>query len=1488
MDLALTIQRPDEDAGRSLQIEIDGESTGQELVDSLAAHLLLPSGTWQLWNVRTRMPVASAAPIAQAELLSGDTLKLADPAQPPAWAHHDPTVYHHTFELLVVGGPRAGQRFPLVPGEYIVGRDESSTIAIQDDQASRRHVHLGVGSDQVMITDLQSTNGTLVDGRELSETIELRPGAIVEVGSTLLSLERIELSAAARLASIQYADGHLDFNRPPRVRRSMQRKQLALPNIPVKPPKRKLPLAMALAPLLMGGAMAFVVGPVMLLFSLMGPVMAMFSLVEDRRGGHKAFREDSAKFEEALVELQDELAPTHDELVRARREAAPSPAHLIGRARSRSPELWERRLDDNDFLTIRIGLSNLPTNLNFTGGDTAGGEAAFADRIDALRTEFEVDPEVPVDVDLRGLGVLGVTGPAEERAALVRWLMLQPATLDSPRDLALVVLAPAEETALWEWTKWLPHTSTLVAGLPGAHTVAADPDDIRVVFQIVDDLIVSRRIEAQRRVGYGDDEWSPHVLVVIPGDIPIPRPALSRVLQDGRDFGVTFIVAAARSEQLPGECKAVVTATALGTDFSVTVSATGDTIPGIVGDGVPLLAAHETAISLAPVRDISAASASGEVPRQALLLDILDLPDPSAASILQRWQQHAGSVGLGAPIGIGPTGPVTVDLRRDGPHGLAAGTTGAGKSELLQSLVASLAASHPANRLTFVLVDYKGGAAFKDCVALPHTVGFFTDLDAHLAQRALVSLNAELRRREHILSETGTKDIIDLERRDPARAPANLFIVFDEFAFLKKEVPEFVAGVIDIAQRGRSLGVHLMLATQRPQGVVDDNIRANTNLRIALRIADEVDSNDVIDRPDAAHIPKSIPGRAFIRTGHSDVQVVQSAYAGAISSGGPQRQPTKVKDFGFTSGMRATAGGGSSSADDDDRPTDLQRLVTAIGEANEQAGIPAQPLPWLPPLEDVYDLGSLLQEASAAGVQAWAEGTVIGPDGQPVAAAPTGTELSAVLGRIDIPEEQTQGTWELDLGARGHVIVYGTSGTGKTTLLRTLAASLASKLWPTDLHLYCLDFASRGLRSVADLPHCGGVVNADEVEKVERLLVMLDLMVDERKSQLGAVGASSLAEYRATHGPVLPYVVVLIDGYAGFTSTFMEVDHGALIDRVARLVAEGRAVGLHFAISADRRNAIPSTLSGVISERIVLRMADRDEYATLGLSSAVADAELPPGRGFVDDQREVQFAILGEGTSGAEQSAALTQFGEHLRAAGPPIHVPRIELLRDYVRRTELEAVAPGSWQVPLGISGDTYGTSCIDLDDVATFMVLGPDRSGRSSALVTMTEGLFDAHASLEAYLLAPRRTALTSLAGWTDVAQGLDACEDMCAQLAEEVRARIGQGRPPFLIVLDDGDELVEGRGSLALETIVKRGRDAGVRLLVSMQTHVVHRSFGGWPTEVRKAKHGLFFVPDVDIDGELFGVRLPKKSYRSFPPGRAYVVRRGMIELVQVADP
>ncbi|MFD0787482.1 FtsK/SpoIIIE domain-containing protein, partial [Micromonospora azadirachtae] len=252
-----------------------------------------------------------------------------------------------------------------------------------------------------------------------------------------------------------------------------------------------------------------------------------------------------------------------------------------------------------------------------------------------------------------------------------------------------------------------------------------------------------------------------------------------------------------------------------------------------------------------------------------------------------RWT--TGGRTTEAVLGISLDGPFALDLKRDGPHALVAGTTGSGKSELLQTLVASLAVANRPDAMTFVLVDYKGGSAFKDCVLLPHTVGMVTDLDTHLVSRALTSLTAELKRREHILAEAGAKDIddyVDLLRREPSRTPMpRLLIVIDEFASMIRDLPDFVTGLVNIAQRGRSLGIHLVLATQRPGGVVSPEIRANTNLRIALRVTDSSESQDVLNAPDAATISKSTPGRAFVRLAQSSLVPFQAGRVGGFRPG---------------------------------------------------------------------------------------------------------------------------------------------------------------------------------------------------------------------------------------------------------------------------------------------------------------------------------------------------------------------------------------------------------------------------------------------------------------------------------------------------------------------------------------------------------------------------------------------------------------------------
>ena len=334
---------------------------------------------------------------------------------------------------------------------------------------------------------------------------------------------------------------------------------------------------------------------------------------------------------------------------------------------------------------------------------------------------------------------------------------------------------------------------------------------------------------------------------------------------------------------LPAECQAVVVAEPGGLRVQ---QAMADVIRQVRPDAALPGWCLPLARSIAPVRDVSDGDEASMLPDSARLLDVLDIEPPAAAVIAARWRGCGRSTF--AIVGESYDGPFGIDLRKDGPHALIAGTTGSGKSELLQTIVASLAIANRPDEMTFVLVDYKGGSAFADCVQLPHTVGMVTDLDPHQVERALASLSAELTRREHTLAAAGAKDIEDyqlLVDKRQARPLPRLVIVIDEFASMVRDLPDFVTGLVNIAQRGRSLGIHLILATQRPSGVVSADIRANTNLRIALRVTDAAESADVIGAPDAASISKTTPGRAYVRLGHGSLVPFQTGRVGGRRPG---------------------------------------------------------------------------------------------------------------------------------------------------------------------------------------------------------------------------------------------------------------------------------------------------------------------------------------------------------------------------------------------------------------------------------------------------------------------------------------------------------------------------------------------------------------------------------------------------------------------------
>ncbi|WP_268915974.1 FtsK/SpoIIIE domain-containing protein, partial [Actinomadura logoneensis] len=829
-------------------------------------------------------------------------------------------------EVRVVGGPAAGPVHRVGFGTVTVGSGERADLTLDDPSVPEVSLRVTVGRDGAEVEPSARTLGhAVLDGAVLDGKRPWPVGSVLAVGSSVLMLTR---SAEPDTHLEPLPEGGLAFNRPPRLRPAVRKRGIDVPKRPERDPKERLRLFGALLFSAFGLAMAFGMGQWWwALFALAWPVMTVGEWIGDRLYGRKSYKKALREYEARTAEFGARLAELRREDERERREADPDPAEILLTATGPRRRLWERRMADPDALHLRLGLADLPALIEIrsdgphpgrpssslsgglatsatpradggrpskrggrgtgsargTGTARGGRGAGHAAAADEVVPEVPMSRLVPVALPLPDVGVLGITGPRAASRGLARWLVAQAAALHSPRDLAIVVLtADAEAGGEWNWVRWLPHTRPR-EGEECTALVGSDPESLAHRITELAIRVSERRRAAQAAQSFFGQGRPPeavpyNILLVLDGARALRRqPGMPMLLARGAEYGIHAICVDDEERLLPEECAVVAAFEEDGP--AVRLRGHGlDAIGPVLADRVPVAWADRVGRALAPVRDVSRQDSEDAVPGSARLLDLLAMPEPDADAVLRSWQRTGGRA-TRVPIGIGADGPFSVDLRYDGPHGLVAGTTGAGKSELLQSLIASLAVANRPDEMTFVLIDYKGGAAFADCARLPHTVGMVTDLDGHATERALESLSAELRRREEILLGAGAKDIDDYQADGGAGLP-RLVLVIDEFAAMVAELPEFVAGLVDIGRRGRSLGVHLILATQRPAGVVTADIRANTNLRIALRVTDPDESTDVIDAPEAAQIGKSTPGRCYVRSGVDEPRLVQTARVG--------------------------------------------------------------------------------------------------------------------------------------------------------------------------------------------------------------------------------------------------------------------------------------------------------------------------------------------------------------------------------------------------------------------------------------------------------------------------------------------------------------------------------------------------------------------------------------------------------------------------------
>ncbi|MGY1773875.1 type VII secretion protein EccCa [Blastococcus sp. SYSU D00813] len=1232
------------------------------------------------------------------------------------------------------------------------------------------------------------------------------------------------------------------------------------------------------------------IGAIVLVASLLG---ALVFTLSSRGKATRERRRLRGLYLDYLERLRDRAADEERAWRAAALLAAPAPDTLVDLVRFRG-RLWERRGADPDFLALRVGTGTLPVRqvaVADSGTAVSPADPFMLAEARTLRRRFGRLPGAPVTVPLDRAGDVSVVGDRDDVDALARLVVGQAAALHPPDDVRIAVVTDRPEA--WAWVRWLPHAvvpGPIGRGGPQA-LVAPTPAGLAAL--LADFLATQARAAAsaaRRGGGRAESATRPRFLVVADGwgaparPLPLPDPALTLA-----DLGGTVLHLCRDRLDEPGEVGVRVTVD--GTAVTVEAPVPGPEVSGTL-DRWTAAEAEGLARALSPARlspdsyDDGTGSAPADFP------SLLGLDPHAPLDLPQRWAPRGERDFLRVPIGVDLAGrAVRLDLKESsqlgmGPHGMCVGAIGSGKSELLRTLVLGLVLTHPPEDLAVVLIDYKGGAAFSPFAGLPHLAGLITNLlaDEALIERAYASLDGEVRRRQELLAAVGAVDITEYGLRrdaDPALEPLpHLLVVVDEFAELITAKPDFAELFLRIGRIGRSIGVHLLLSSQRVESGKLRGLDTYLSYRLGLRTFSELESRTVIDTPDAFHLP-AVPGSGWLKVDVSVYTQFKTAYvSGPLDdAGGPADEPTArpgtpVQPLGLFGALPA--------AEDEAAvrvatprvvgPTLLGSLVAQVAAS----GAPRVRDIWLPPLPAVLGLAD-----AAGGWRVTAEGVRLDRPAHP-------DRLLVPIGRLDDPVRQWQDTWEVDLDdGAGHLLVLGGPRSGTSSALATVVLGLATTRSPDDVAVYGIDLDGGALRPLAALPHVGSVAGREDPELVRRTIEELGEVVAARETLFrdrGWTGPADLRAARAAGGRGLPPadVVLVVDGWAALMTAFEP-----LADQVGELLTRGGRVGLHVVASARRWNEVRMRMQPAFTARVELRLAEPAE-SSIEARAARALPQRTPGRGLTTDSLVGQVALPAlvvppRGEDGLEEACRLVA-GTWTGAAVPPVRVlPRVLGAADL-----LGDATP--WRVPLGRAERDHAPVVWDLEGAEPhLLVLGDSGSGKTN-LARLAAGALAARHGEDDVVFAvydPRRGLRGAVpdeleGGYADtVGRAAELTAAICTELARRSDAPDGPA-PRIVVVVDDYDVLAASSTPPldAFRPYLASARDLRLSFLLTRRVMGAARGlYEPLVSGLRESGAALLLMSGDPSEGQL----LPGLRPRTLPPGRGRLVRPGVPEVV-----
>lgn len=1310
-----------------------------------------------------------------------------------------------------------------------IGRSKKNDIVLNESYVSRNHLLITAEKGRIRIEDLESTYGTYLNGSPVKKAM-LKSGDEIDICDLRMICKENRLyfynlhekpefkyqketnhpGMATNIVSTR--KGYPIYHRSPRIRESLLVDEVRLSHLPNKPQKFSIRKANFL-PLLSSGAMAgasiamSTFSPAMLAMRAAMMISPVGSLIgnSNKKARKMLMVEEEERFRKYADYIAGEKAHIRaigEKQREITNQENPAPEICETILNKMSTSLWERTATDSDFLQVRMGAGYAPLCVEVKPpmdvNDFHMERDELEELTDRIIQETHLVDDVPARLDLLKYSSVGVIGNRRKVTDLLKNLLVSLSTLHFFRDVRIVGVFDPEEEEEWKSMRWLPHIwddelqtrylsfDPLTAESFESATLSGEKDHVDSYAKFREKV---NSILAERKDPDFQAKWKngmspvPHYIFLF-ASRKKTECFLPMLSENDPAMGISTIFLYDEQYYLPNFCQYIVNVDDPYDDRTATAfyKYRADEKMWFTMD--PPIPQRKFDVFCRQMSAIEAedAAARGQIPSSLTFLQCMDVNRVRDLNVLERWKKNDSAVNITAPLGEGEGGKLfSLSLHRHCSHGLVAGMTGSGKSELLISWLLSIACNYHPEDVSFVVIDYKGGSTAYALEKLPHVCGIITDVGSGI-DRCMQSLEYELRRREDIFASVGAKDIKEYikghHKGEFQEAVPRLLIVFDEFKELIKERPVVKKMVDSIAAKGSSLGVHLILATQSPADAVDEGTWNNTQYQICMKVQNAAASKVMIHEPDAAMITQA--GRAYVRVGTSEkaetFALIQSAWSGAPYRENKEQGALEVRYVTMDGSRIKTVEENHTRFVSDKK--EIEAVIAYIAKTAQAAGIEKQPSPWKTELPDLFSWKKLPVEGSFDG-EKWE-----------MTEAPW---LSVPVGIFDRPELQMQGVQYMDFLKEGNFGVFGSSQTGKTSLLRTIATSLCRMYSPRDIHLYII----ADMAGMEAFPQVGGVVGSGQEEKLGKLINMLISFLEERRKIFNQERVDSLKAYRELVSEEMPAVFVLIDRFSGILESNQDYK-----DVFVRLFSEGPSKGIYFVYTGVNNTGVPYKLTANVSGAISFMQADRSEYSTL--IGQVRDTRLPNrvGNALIKVNQELinfQKAMYEPGENDKEREMALKAEAESMTEAWRGKPALKIPVLPESISVKSMADLSGSEQGIAVGLDAESIEAVYVKPGETTAMAVTGRVGCGKSTMLQRIGQMVLEVDENTLLYCLDTEKKSLAKLqekgTAYARLSE-VEKVQDVFAQILKELMSRMQRRKEatteiekePWIILLID----------------------------------------------------------------------------------------------------